>query len=425
MAFQSSSKPPPGNLSRFLHGDPALSAHRDLGQPRAGTSSQLESQFRQQGSSPSTGTDDDFGRFAQAGSSSQSWTEQGSYPAGGSSSGYSTYPHQTQLDSRSSQGQVDDSDSNAIQSLLSSTTLTDSISSEWQSELLATQSTPWRSHTESSLPLDPIAAHNPHTAGKGKGKSINHAATPGDVSPVTSQLLASLSSLELADRTYLRSLLAQSPEHAVSDYFAGATYADDVWGVANPHPAVGEILSRVVEGGVDSAGRQEKAVRRLAMVAQHLGPGATSTARGRIEAKDTEAQQDDAVMETSKPSWAAEYPQITQPLRSRTAQRPLESTAYPPQDSHRAGMQTRSFAQCYQQTPATQSSVQSPSFARPVVQQALARGIPEQADERMDEDAKEEEPERPLTPFSHFLEERLRAMAAGQDGWMGRYGGRF
>jgi len=326
MSFHSDAKAPPSAVNRLVHGDPAAAAHRDLAHSPAQAGPSGTSGFRQRDPNALQGSDDDFGRFMQAGPSS--WSR--SSPGGLALQDSSAFPGGDPLFLRqpapaspspipSAGSQRDVQDGSDIQSLLSSTSLTDAVHGDWHAEAVASQSAPWRVSHDSSLPLDPAASAGPSLKGKGKGKAKSP--TPGDVSPTSLSLLSSLSSLDLSDQAYLRTLLAQSPERAVQDYFDRRTYADDVWGVPNGPTsvpkAVDEIMSKA-KGG-DGAGAREKAVRRLAMVARHLGgaegAGAVQAGRGAGAALGAAAAGDGQVGDTGRSegmSWADEYPLVAQ-----------------------------------------------------------------------------------------------------------------
>jgi len=165
-----------------------------------------------------------------------------------------------------------------LSSLLGGGGLVDAVDGEWESELLARQHEPWRVELETRMPLDPFAASS-SAKGKGRASEAGPAQRAGDMSPTSSELLSSLSSLDLADKAYLRTLLAQDPTTAFDDYFARGSYTDDVYGLP---PAVQRMLDKAAQRD-DRVGVEEgrkKAVRRLGMVLRHM----QQAAAGPVEA---------------------------------------------------------------------------------------------------------------------------------------------
>ncbi|BGO90630.1 hypothetical protein NBRC10512_000194 [Rhodotorula toruloides] len=149
----------------------------------------------------------------------------------------------------------------------------DAVDGDWERELKEEQARPCRVEMETTMPSDPFASSailaNRSTRldaleGKGKGK-----ARAGDMSPTSADLLSSLSSLDLADKAYLRSLLSLSPDEAFQDYLARSSYADDVYGLPPGVKRLFEKAAREEEGVQGEEGRT-KALRRLDMVLQHL-----------------------------------------------------------------------------------------------------------------------------------------------------------
>ncbi|GAA5851928.1 hypothetical protein JCM9279_007027 [Rhodotorula babjevae] len=155
-----------------------------------------------------------------------------------------------------------------LASLIGGGGLVDAVDGEWEHELLARQHEPWRVELESRMPLDPFAASS-GAKGKGRATEADPAQRAGDMSPTSSELLSSLSSLDLADKAYLRCLLAQDPAAAFDDYFSRGSYTDDVYGLP---PAVQRMLDKAAQrddqGGVEEG--RKKAVRRLGMVLRHM-----------------------------------------------------------------------------------------------------------------------------------------------------------
>jgi hypothetical protein len=94
------------------------------------------------------------------------------------------------------------------------------------------------------------------------------------MSPTSASLLSQLSSLDLASKIYLETLLSLPPEQALDNYLSQGTYAEDVWGP--PAGAKRIIEATRTETNSDEEGRQ-KAVRRLGMILKHIalsGPSA-------------------------------------------------------------------------------------------------------------------------------------------------------
>lgn len=248
------SKALPAQLSQFLHGN-QHDAHRDY-LPDQSTSSSSPS-FRHPSRAEAAG-DEDFGRFA-ASSSSSHFAPSSSSPAQLASS--SRYAPSSQP--------LSSSDGAAFQALLASTSLSEDVHGDWAKELSVSQTQPWKLEQETSVPLDPTFdfARAPVTL-SGKGKARAHDNGGGDTSPTSAELISSLSSLELRDREYLKSLLAAAPDESVRNYLARGSYADDVYGVTD---GVRKVLDQAMEGeGAAEVAGREKAVRRLRMVVQHL-----------------------------------------------------------------------------------------------------------------------------------------------------------
>ncbi|GAA5868161.1 hypothetical protein JCM8547_003363 [Rhodosporidiobolus lusitaniae] len=156
--------------------------------------------------------------------------------------------------------------------------LTDAVDGDWEAELVERQNEIWRRDNEMKMPADPFASSGARAArdvdpsGKGKGRAFaSSSGNKGDMSPTSSHLLSSLSSLDLSSRAYLRTLLSLPPELAIEDYLAHGSYADDVHGLPADVRALFEKAAAQDEGRGDLMveGRR-KAVRRLGMVMRHL-----------------------------------------------------------------------------------------------------------------------------------------------------------
>ncbi|KPV77343.1 uncharacterized protein RHOBADRAFT_51216 [Rhodotorula graminis WP1] len=176
-----------------------------------------------------------------------------------------------------------------LASLIGGGGLVDAVDGEWEGELLARQHEPWRVELESRMPLDPFAASSSlSSSAKGKGRASEaepaQAQRAGDMSPTSSELLSSLSSLDLADKAYLRTLLAQDAPTVFDDYFSRGSYTDDVYGLP---PAVQRMLDKAAQRD-DQVGVEEgrkKAVRRLGMVLRHM----QQAGGGSVEAVERQA----------------------------------------------------------------------------------------------------------------------------------------
>ena len=247
-----------GPLQQFVKGTP-YDTHRDqLHQPQASTSS--SSSFRQQSSSTSTSTaEDEFGSFS-------------SQPID------YTYSYQPLLDGRSYVGREslaeegltrgESQDGAEINALLGgSTSLHDQVDGEWESELFASHQ---KNHEQDSLlPLDPLLpSQQPAHDFKGKGKETHQS---GDLSPTSTNLLSSLSSLDLSTLAYLRNILSLPPDQAIQRYFETTeSYTEDVWGVTKRLPREVKEVFEGAKGMREEENGREKAVRRLGMLIKQL-----------------------------------------------------------------------------------------------------------------------------------------------------------
>ncbi|KAM0788711.1 hypothetical protein ACM66B_002806 [Microbotryomycetes sp. NB124-2] len=239
------SKESSSSLRSLTHGT-SHSAHRDL---EAGPSSSSSSStpFRQQRQwpGPNGGTDEDFGRFAayqpELGGVADWTTPQ-------------TYSNQAQSGRGTAARDGED-----IQALLTgSTSLAEAVYGDWQTELEQSHST--KHERDSTMPRDPQTSL--HAAGN-KGKTRSEQGMTDE----EMELVASVSSLELVDREYLRSLLAQPESSALDMYLGQGTYTEDVYGL---NPAVQRVLDQAKKGTEQTSEGRAQAVRRLAMVLRHL-----------------------------------------------------------------------------------------------------------------------------------------------------------
>lgn len=207
-------------------------------------------------------------------------------------------PHANQLDTGRSAAQ----DGAELASLVSGGGLLAAVDGDWEEELLARQREPWRVELESRMPLDPFASS---ASAKGKGRAMDGpdaAIRAGDMSPTSTELLSSLSSLDLADRAYLRTLLAQDPASAFEDYFSRGSYTDDVYGLP---PAVQRLFEKANQRderiGVEEG--RKKAVRRLGMVLRHMQAAADPV--GGVERQTANLSLDGGVSAQSASAWSA------------------------------------------------------------------------------------------------------------------------
>ncbi|KAM0752776.1 hypothetical protein T439DRAFT_323386 [Meredithblackwellia eburnea MCA 4105] len=255
------SKPFPGGLQRFIHGT-EHETHRDYAQQAPAASSSSSSQFssfrsaawpdRQQG-----GTDDDFGRFASPSSPFQSSTwdsVQKPWERAQSSSSSSRW---SAIGGAAAPGGPAATDGADILSLLSTSAMTDEVHGDWAKELADSQSQKWKVENETRMPRDPIV----DVKGKGKARQRD-----GDTSPTSEEILSSLSSMDLKNVQYLKTLLAGNPEDSLKRYLDSGSYADDVWGLPEE---VKRLLEKAESGGTVEEGRA-KAVKRLQMVMRHI-----------------------------------------------------------------------------------------------------------------------------------------------------------
>jgi hypothetical protein len=162
--------------------------------------------------------------------------------------------------------------------------LSDVVDGDWERELQQRQSEEWRTELEGRMPVDPYASSAGRAARDGLGEDVKGKGKTGvvqrkgDMSPTSSELLSSLSSLDLSSRTYLRSLLSLPPELALEDYLAHGSYVDDVHGLPKDVQGLFEKAAKQEQGkGVSAEESRMKAVRRLDMVMRHLQAAESSS----------------------------------------------------------------------------------------------------------------------------------------------------
>ncbi|KAK4334241.1 Fibrocystin-L-like protein [Rhodotorula toruloides] len=250
------SKGLPAAVQRFAHASDH--AHLDHLAPSTSSSSfpSGSTSFRSDASPPAAHAESDFAAFT------------------GGSSGLNGLERSWKEERRETATRNASRDGFEINALLVGNELvTDAVDGDWERDLKEEQARPWRVEMETTMPSDPFAssaalasrsARLDALEGKGKGK-----ARAGDMSPTSADLLSSLSSLDLADKAYLRSLLSLSPDEAFQDYLSRSSYADDVYGLPQGVKRLFEKAAREEEGVQGEEGRT-KALRRLDMVLQHL-----------------------------------------------------------------------------------------------------------------------------------------------------------
>lgn len=269
----------PASVSAFAHAADQLAPeqHSYAAQPSA-----VPAHFRADASSSSHAAAAEFGQFAQraqpVGASigatldprEAAW-ERGH--RGGRFAGAPPPPAETAIAALNSQCTGPAShDGDAVFSLLSgSDSLIDAVDGDWERALAHERHLQRLDEAPPPLPADPLASKSCPPRHSASGTPQVH---PGDMSPTSQSLLASVASLSLAEQTYLRTLLAsQDPASMFEDYFSHATYTDDVW--TPPPNYVRKVLDRAVDEGkgkqraADDEGKA-KAVRRLEMLLRHL-----------------------------------------------------------------------------------------------------------------------------------------------------------
>lgn len=408
-----SSKGLPSGFDHFIHGTP-YSNHRDLNSAtRAPTSSSSSAShsFRRAWPTPSGGTDEDFGAFLDP--RHDPWRPS---PAPSTSRIGSGPPPPSAT--RASQ-----QDGFEIQALLGSHTLNDAIHADWETTLQAEQDAAWAG--TATMPSDPLISRQGLVDRKGKGRGATTPSSPGNVSPTSSALLSSLSSMDLSSRTYLKSLLSlQDPTAAIEDYFAQGTYSDDVWGLPEGVRGLLEKTRQGAEEGKEAEEGRKKAVRRLGMVVRHLwGAGGEgdavgelgrtteggSTLGGRVDdygfAQEFARSQQDSSMEASRTADSTSQQQGQQPITTITA---THSGLQHVNLSHHAVFSSASPLSRPPLHP-THTHGSSRSLFSPYASPLHHGHPPPQSDDHDDgEDDSLDEP--PLTPFSAFMEEKLESM---------------
>lgn len=322
-------------------------------------------------------------------------------------------------------------DGDDIQTLLGSTTLSDAVHADWEAELLAEQASKW-SH-DINLPSDPPAsaqALSSRSDTKGKGRAF----TSGDISPVSSDLISSLSSLDLNSRSYLKTLLSLPPDEALEDYFSRGTYTDDVYGL----PAdVQKLFEKAQSGGQSQEEGRAKAVRRLGMVMKHLWGGEEGSQVVDASFVSTPSVTTSAEQRASSAESIAEEYDATQAIRPQQQGESFSSTHTAPDYRQSTGphsinaMQQQYSHPLHQQqhsTPFLSSSAQQldphstpyvPTLPpthqqqqRPIFSPSPLRHEQQQIKEQQpDDDEERTEGDGLLPPFSQFLQTRLDEMA--------------
>lgn len=225
--------------------------------------------FRSSAASSSSDHDPEFAQFASS-SSSQYSPLVPSFTS--SATPWALFPD----GQRRSQPPIHSQDGSDVLALLSTSNsfLSDAIDGDWEATLFADRGAQsWRTQQEEARPIDPLPLldsdyiRTGNGDGKGKGK-----ARAGSVSPVSAELISSLSHLDLASRTYLQSFLALPTDESVAQYLKQGSYTEDVYGLPDG-------LRRLFEKAQSEEGREglqpteegkKKALRRLQMVMRHF-----------------------------------------------------------------------------------------------------------------------------------------------------------
>lgn len=249
------SKAIPPSLRHLVQGSPH-DIHRDLSAPSSSRdlSAEANASFRSTTTrnwpSAGGGTDDDFGRFMAG-----------------------TLPPPAAVGTSTSAGlhwNEQPRDGAAVLAMLggdNTSSMVNAVDGDWESELREAQSRRGEADLP-SLTQDPKATRrrpSPHLHAESHISS-------GDMSPTSASLLSQLSSLDLASRNYLETLLSLPPDQAFDDYLSQASYTEDVWG---PPKGASRLIDRIRDGtsaavtDSEEEGRQ-KAVRRLGMILRHV-----------------------------------------------------------------------------------------------------------------------------------------------------------
>lgn len=273
----------PQAVSAFAHAADRLTPEQQQQHDLAA----LQSSFRADASSSSASASD-FSRFAQqhAGPSSSSAFQATGLEQPRAASAWERSqlvatgrPVSSAIPAQSSSALSRDGD--ALVALLNGhESVVDAVDGDWERELAQDQQR--SSALVSPLLADPLASK----ADSQQPDTRRVAANPGDMSPTSESLLASVSNLSLAEQTYLRTLLAsQDPAAMFQDYFSHGTYTDDVWTPITSGP-LRDVLDRAAEDTGKGKGKERvedeegkaKAVRRLEMLLRHLNGQIGSTA---------------------------------------------------------------------------------------------------------------------------------------------------
>ncbi|GAA5900237.1 hypothetical protein JCM5296_003017 [Sporobolomyces johnsonii] len=368
------SKGLPSQVQQFVHGS-GNNLHRDLAGPSSSssfpTSHTATTSFRHPSAQSAT-ADHDLGSFA-SGPSALSLPFR---PAAGPSGA-------TQHDARFAGGvsggswgleRGDQHDGAEVGALLGGP-LVDAVDGDWEAELLAEQRD--KHHAEATLPIDPFASAEAiaqrDSTSNGKGKAIDPSSTVpttrGDVSPTSSALLSSLSSLDLSSRAYLRTLLSLDPATAVEDYFSRKSYADDVWGLPDEVKRLFE-KARASEGGGDVEEGRQRAIRRLGMLMKHLRideqkDGGGAAAAGQVSLDAREGAKASATPDIARGEWARqwqEYPAAAQHIGVRRD----------PEQAASLNPSSLSYRPLSTQSPSSREDLQSNLSQGAATSQALA-----------------------------------------------------
>lgn len=403
------SKPFSPAVQQFTHGTP-YDTHRDLAPSSTSASSGA---FRHRGwPASSGGTDDDFGRFAQ-----HQQQQQGAWSSSSPMAGPSLWQF------AGGQSAPARRDGDEILTMLGSTTLSDAVHANWEDDLLADQAMSWQ--VDSALPSDPpasahaLATTSRHDPSRGKGKQRIRA---GDVSPTSTELLSSLSSLDLTSRSYLKTLLSLPPEEALEDYFSRpGAYTEDVYGL----PAdVQKLFEKAQErqGEETKEEGRAKAVRRLGMVMQHLwSEGQARDGKEEIVGAPAavtsapEVQQERYVDQWRDEGWGSSLQHVP---RQRLREDVAQASAMQVDQLHATSHLQHALPPLQRQTiltpsptSATSQPLAHPSTSLNRIPPRAHPQTPAREEERPVDEEQEEEDDEMLVPFSHFLQRKVDRMA--------------
>ncbi|GAA6001365.1 uncharacterized protein JCM10292_007035 [Rhodotorula paludigena] len=333
-------------------------------------------------------------------------------------------------------------DGEELSTLLAGADLVDAVDGDWERELREKQSEPWRVEHETTLPLDPFASSAARRDAKGKGKEralddaspdeeqVRGIARAGDMSPTSTELLSSLSSLDLADRAYLRTLVSLDPRTAVEDYFSRGSYSDDVWGLP---PGVRRLFekataARAGQGETSVEEGRRRAVRRLGMVFRHMQAAEQAGATLQTGAPASQvAQGQDAVMrdqqaqgEGHSAAYALNHTQHMTGSSQFSVHPASHLAAFSAQraDSHNL-LQQNELNTALQEQYSVPSSLSGSAFITISPTASPPPPAPPALQGTQDERMQEEEPAAALVPTAALLEQHSARLASNAGGRFG------